>query len=1028
MKALVFTCLVLLIPATVIALDFSWKTMDGPYYISNVTGISIGYQNGQTYAYAVGSDGQHKYPYSYQGNSPIGDWARNLDPIDGLTYISASRNDGRYAYASVPVSDPQVGTPGVCRTTNSGTSWPRTSSQPGNLLFTGIAVHPNAGNVCLTASTYSAGLSTIYKTENSGTDWVPITPPNANDCRALYIDPNSPGNLAATTLFACFKDNGNVRGGLYRSTNGGSTWQSRFDLYGDGIGYNAICVVVKDGYSNHICAVTWRQDDDYPMHYMLWYTFNNGASWGSVDAGDERVFWIDIQDNQGRDLITALTSTVMREGYADSTFDSYFVNGPNMQILSACRDINDPYSAVITGQDYAIYKFYEEFDNFANIELTKGSNIMDVASIDFVEGSSLRAIGREGGFIGENLNVVPFGDYGQEWGTEDCLLRYNPANPELAEGGKIRGYITNGSLSFVASGTEGIDNAIAIVDGQRVDESQNENPIYIGAITGERLVAGTNSNNEDVVWNVSDTSYREDANLGITPFTFKGLTKERCAGHSQEYYFCGDRGNGLNLAAFAYGPRLRSVLWLNGGLGSVTKANCIIKSNEQHLFNPEIEPALYLATEDGVFKTKYDFINVQNWYPVNFGIGANYEIKDLANYNEIVMDTTYRPDSLVQYALASDAGSNSYIYISADSGRSWNEIGAYFRFYNIHANDLSTFIDKRSGIESNLYLAAGTDNGVYRYPYNVISGVISEDDTLGPGTVFINGDVAIDMGVTLTIAPGTTIKALYNFDRLQMGSSNSLSEIIVYGNLVANDPNNQTSPVIFESSHPTTPAAGQWYGIRAELGGLVDLKYCQIRNACYALKATSSATITVEHCLIENNLTAGVYLTYSPPTSKITYSTIRNSGTYGIFSKGDSITVSYNTISNNRFGVLVQSDAKAVIDHCLITFTNTPNNSYTGISVSKINSASQAQILSDSIYGFYESGIYMAGANSSSRILNSRAVSCTSRGIYLKGSSPTIGSSILLPQYNLCRNSAIGIELYPVFRELRFPKQNSTKS
>jgi hypothetical protein len=374
MKTYVLMGLVVLMPlAMVMAQSGQWESMDGPYYIYNATGISIGYQDNQTNAYAVGSDLENTYIYSYQGSSPIQEWQHKSASIPGLKYVSASRYNGLKAYVA---TDENASSPLVKYSTDGGASWRPTNTPPANTAFTGIAAHPNSASICFTSSKHVAGVSSIYKTINGGADWSAVSSlPSPNDCNAICIDPNSGNEMGNTIVYACFKDFENVRGGIYRSTNGGTNWEFRFDFYGDGDGYNGICATVKQGDPSHIYAITWRQDSEYPEHYLLWYSFDSGISWDSVDAVDIPSFWIEVREIQGQDVVTTLTPTEGWSGTPGNDFYPFAIAGHGMQILSACRDVADPFKGLITGQSFGIFDHWSAGDDIIhNDEVPPGGN------------------------------------------------------------------------------------------------------------------------------------------------------------------------------------------------------------------------------------------------------------------------------------------------------------------------------------------------------------------------------------------------------------------------------------------------------------------------------------------------------------------------------------------------------------------------------------------------------------------------------------------------------------------------------
>jgi hypothetical protein len=242
-------------------------------------------------------------------------------------------------------------------------------------------------------------------------------------------------------------------------------------------------------------------------------------------------------------------------------------------------------------------------------------------------------------------------------------------------------------------------------------------------------------------------------------------------------------------------------------------------------------------------------------------------------------------------------------FISADTARSWIQLDSEFGDHII--NDLDTDI-----AHPDTFYAA-TDDGVYKlknpvWPRKPITPLTSQ--TWGPGIVIVNGDVVIPQGVTLTIAPGTTIEVVYDFDKDRTGSSLTKSEIVVYGSLIADDAGNQANPVVFESSHPSAPTAGQWYGIRVENLGEVRLDYCQIRHAEYGIRGNGYTNIIVNHTRFEQCATAGIYLT-NALTASVQNSRLVNCGTYGIYGYESSYIATFDTIENCKYGTYYKGAA-----------------------------------------------------------------------------------------------------------------------
>jgi hypothetical protein len=1018
MKTFVLVCLVLLMPFVVFAQEVSWQSMDGPYYISDVTGISIGYQGGQTYAYAIGSDLEHEYIYYYQGNSPISHWSRSEPDIDGLKFVSASRNVGNHGYAVVP-SGP-VGFPGVYFTVY-GTSWARTSSQPGNLQFTSIETHPGNGNICFTSSSHADGLSSVYKTTNGGQDWSSAGAPSTNNCNSVKVDLNSGSLISTTTAYACFEVNG-----IYKSTNGGTNW-TQLSLPGYGTSYSGIDIAAI---GNDLYAIS-RVFDDPDYRYELWHSSNGGTSWVGnapvLNCYDDPVYKIMFFQVGGQDAAWAVSENYIYF-YDIGQSQMWWIWDPDFTPTN-CAALDEagwnPGGELYTGSEIAIIQNYYTEDYAAQRLINKGLNISDVAAIDCIEGYNLRALSKEGGIQSVDPLIV-YDNLEEEWQPTVSFLDIASDNVT----GKIMACYTQGDYEKSIAYASDDGTPYMINDGVPVTLDGVNPPSQINAIGGScfnnswsKLEGGKSTSGQNVIWGTNTQYQSTDLLIGFQAPEVKGLLHDRFGGG--EYYFCGTRSNtGENIAGYRrYAPL--DVVWLNEGLDDydVLHANSILKSKE--IVNAEYEPMLYIGTEKGVFKTSFNRNQPGNWgswYPASNGIPVGVEIVDLTNYYHILQNSDLTPDPLVQYALGKDGSNNPYLYISADSGRSWIEFGSYFRERNIQGNDMATFSDRRDEFISLLNLGVATDNGVYRFPYNVKSGVIAEDETWGPGLVIVNGDITIQSTATLAITAPCTLMFVYNYDRLQGGSYANQSELIVNGKLKAWG--NSSQPIVFMSSDPVAREKSDWYGIRVNEDGIDSLNYCIIKNARYGIYADKPGALVVEHCLIDSNYTAGIY-TVSPPTStRIRYSKIQNSGNFGIYARCDSITISADTVINTQTGISIQTNYGPVIAGCLISYNLTPNTSSDGITVSRTSIDHRVIVDGDSIYGFHQNGIYLSGAGSNSKIKNSRVVSCGARGIYCKSSSPTIGDTTNLEKYILCRNCPIGMELYiassPTIRGTKF--------
>jgi len=122
------------------------------------------------------------------------------------------------------------------------------------------------------------------------------------------------------------------------------------------------------------------------------------------------------------------------------------------------------------------------------------------------------------------------------------------------------------------------------------------------------------------------------------------------------------------------------------------------------------------------------------------------------------------------------------------------------------------------------------------------SGPISADTTwLAADQHLITGDITVPAGVTLTVEPGAVVRFRALNDDQGGGSEASRPELIVSGNLVA--VGTAGAPIRF-TSDATTPAAGDWGGIR-QSGGNLTLERVTVEYATEGVNFLASGGVVV---------------------------------------------------------------------------------------------------------------------------------------------------------------------------------------
>ncbi|HUI65029.1 MAG TPA: T9SS type A sorting domain-containing protein, partial [Bacteroidota bacterium] len=261
----------------------SWTPVD-----SGLTNSSV-----QVLAVSPTSDapgGRNLFAGTYSGVfRSTDDGARWMDANSGLT-----NNAFLYALGISPASDATgridlfAGTNyGVFRSTNSGIQW--TVADFGIDNESPVFAIAVSGNNIIAGSFPPRGGQPdnggIYVSSNSGTTWAAPDSglPHVRDASSTYVSALA---VSGTNLFAAVEDNrGEGTAGIFRSTNGGTTWSEAdaglVDQYRIGPSVNAIAIS-----GTHLLAGT-ESSSDGPFYLPggVYLSTNNGTSWTAANSG-----------------------------------------------------------------------------------------------------------------------------------------------------------------------------------------------------------------------------------------------------------------------------------------------------------------------------------------------------------------------------------------------------------------------------------------------------------------------------------------------------------------------------------------------------------------------------------------------------------------------------------------------------------------------------------------------------------------------------------------------------------------------
>ncbi len=182
--------------------------------------------------------------------------------------------------------------------------------------------------------------------------------------------------------------------------------------------------------------------------------------------------------------------------------------------------------------------------------------------------------------------------------------------------------------------------------------------------------------------------------------------------------------------------------------------------------------------------------------------------------------------------------------------------------------------------------------------------ILLRSDTLWQGEIIVDGEVTVAKGVTLTIAPGTSIRFVRrDSNRDGLGDAT----IIVKGSLVATG--TEQKPIRFLSAE-SDPMPADWLEIRSDFARQLLFDWCEFRDSAYTLHAHFTRG-HMRNSHIHHNID-GCRLGRS--RFLFQHNLIENNSGKGINFRDSEVTLVDNIIRNNRAGIfLFEKPGKSVI-------------------------------------------------------------------------------------------------------------------
>lgn len=468
MRALKFVILILLIfPNSITAQKRSKKskvsiTVVNDKEFHNLKWRNIGPFRGGRSVTSTGVIGQpHTY---YMGSTGGGVWKTTDDGItwenisDGFLKtgtvgaIAVSESDtnvvivgmGEHAARGVMTS---MGN-GVYKSTDAGKTWTHIGLENSRHI-SDVIIHPtNPDIIFVTAQGAQYGPSNdrgVYRSQDGGANWEKVLFVNSTTgASSLSMDMNNPRILYASMWqhqrYAWTMTSGGENSGLYKSTDGGTTWNKMEEGLPKAFGKSGISVSRAN--SNRVFAVIEAEG-------------KKGGVYRSDDAGEK---WRQINSNR----VNIARSWYYMEIFADPQNENivYVLNAPVMKSIDGGKTFSNV--SVPHGDNHHLW--INPYDNTNMINSNDGG-----ANISFNGGKSWSTQQNQPTSQFYRVitdNLVPYNvyggqqdnsaiaiasrtnDFGIDWkdwysvaGCESAFLAFDPDNPEFVFGGCYQGII-----------------------------------------------------------------------------------------------------------------------------------------------------------------------------------------------------------------------------------------------------------------------------------------------------------------------------------------------------------------------------------------------------------------------------------------------------------------------------------------------------------------------------------------------------------------------------------------------------------
>jgi photosystem II stability/assembly factor-like uncharacterized protein len=219
---------------------------------------------------------------------------------------------------------------GLWRTTNAGTTFDPIFDDEGSYSIGVVMLSPCSPNTVWVGTgennaqrsvAYGDG---VYKSEDGGRSWTNMGLPESSQIGAIVIDPRDCNTVYVAAHGRVFGDGGG--GGLYKTTDGGGTWDLVLETANAWTGVNEVVMDPRD--PDMLLAVTWQRNRRQFGYIAggpgsgIWRSQDGGDTWSESTSGlpSSELGRIGLAKSPANpDVVYAIVEAASRGGFYRST-------------------------------------------------------------------------------------------------------------------------------------------------------------------------------------------------------------------------------------------------------------------------------------------------------------------------------------------------------------------------------------------------------------------------------------------------------------------------------------------------------------------------------------------------------------------------------------------------------------------------------------------------------------------------------------------------------------------------------------